>query len=83
MLSEILFNVDENESLDKKFKLIKNKIEKTNFSEAALMYSVSDTVNKGGKLGWIKETSISKKIKKLIQNINVGNYSKPIIIREG
>ena len=38
---------------------------------------------KGEKLGWIKETSISKKIKKLIQNINVGNYSKPIIIPGG
>tara|TARA_B100001093_G_scaffold485505_1_gene519907 strand:+ start:2872 stop:3798 length:927 start_codon:yes stop_codon:yes gene_type:complete len=83
LLSEILFNVNENEKLDEKFKLIKDKIKKTSFSETALTYSNSTTADKGGDLGWIKETSLSKKIKNIIQNINIGNYSDPIVIPGG
>lgn len=83
LLSEILFNINENENLDEKFELIKNKIEISNFSEAALTYSVSDTANKGGELGWIKETSISTKIKKSILKVNIGDYSEPITIPGG
>jgi|TARA_Y100000389_G_scaffold148734_1_gene147915 peptidyl-prolyl cis-trans isomerase SurA len=83
LLSEILFDVNENEKIDEKFKLIKNKIEKTSFSETALTYSSSATADKGGELGWIKETSLSKKINNLIQNIDIGNYSEPIVIPGG
>ena len=83
LLSEILFDVNENEKIDEKFKLIKNKIEKTSFSETALTYSSSATADKGGELGWIKETSLSKKINNLMQNINIGNYSEPIVIPGG
>lgn len=83
LLSEILFNINENENLDEKFELIKNKIEISNFSEAALTYSVSDTANKGGELGWIKEASISTKIKKSILKVNIGDYSEPITIPGG
>lgn len=82
-LSEILFNINENEKLDQKFNLIKQTILKTNFSEAALIYSVSNTANKGGELGWIKETSLSEKIKKILQDIKIGQYSNPIIIPGG
>jgi len=83
LLSEILFNVNENEKLEDKFNLIKNKIDKSNFSEAALTYSVSDTSSQGGKLGWINESALSKKIKHTIQNITIGNYSDPIVIPGG
>lgn len=82
-LSEILFNINENENLDEKFSLIKDKIKKTNFSEAALIYSVSNTSNKGGELGWIKETSMNKKIKNIIKKIKVGSFSDPILIPGG
>ena len=82
-LSEILFNIDENEKLNEKFKLIKDKIEKTSFSETALTYSNAATADNGGELGWIKETSLSKKINSLLQNINIGNHSEPIVIPGG
>jgi peptidyl-prolyl cis-trans isomerase SurA len=82
-LSEILFSVNKNEKLNDKFNLIKNKINETNFSEAALTYSVSDTANKGGELGWIKEVTLSKKIKNALKNITIGNYSNPIVIPGG
>ena len=83
LLSEILFNVDKNEKIEDKFKLIQDKIKKSSFSETALTYSNSATADKGGELGWIKETSLSKKIKKILRNINIGNYSDPIVIPGG
>ena len=82
-LSEILFNINENESLDEKFNLIKNEIKEKNFSDAAFKYSVSDNSNKGGKLGWIKEISLSKKVRSILQHIEVGNYSNPIVVPGG
>tara|TARA_Y100000389_G_scaffold203655_1_gene252887 strand:+ start:839 stop:1765 length:927 start_codon:yes stop_codon:yes gene_type:complete len=82
-LFEILFNVNKNEKLDKKFDQIKDKIKKSNFSEAALVYSISDSSNKGGELGWIKETSMNKKISNLLQNIKVGDFTNPIVIPGG
>ena len=83
MLNEILFNIDENENLDEKLELIKNKIKETNFEEAAMTYSISDTSNKGGELGWIKETSMGQNIKVSIQKINVGEYTDKIVIPGG
>ena len=67
-LSEILFTVSENESLDEKFDLVKKTIKEKNFSQAALLYSISDTAKNGGELGWIKETSINLKIRKKIES---------------
>ena len=82
-LSEILFNVNKNEKLNKKFNSIKDKINKSNFSEAALIYSVSDTANKSGELGWVKKTALSEKIRIALQNITIGNYTNPIVIPGG
>ena len=55
----------------------------TNFSETALTFSSSNTANKGGRLGWIKESSLSKKIKDILKNIEIGNYSNPIVVPGG
>ena len=83
MLYEILFNLNKKEELDEKFNLIKDKIINSNFSEAALIYSVSDTALKGGELGWINENAMSKKIREALQNVNRGNFSNPILIPGG
>ena len=61
LISEILFNINENENLNDKFNVINNSIKKNNFSRTALIYSISDTANKGGELGWVKESILSKK----------------------
>ena len=83
LLFEILFNVDENEKFDQKYDQIKNEIKKSNFSEAALIYSASDTASKGGELGWIKELSMSPKIRDSLKNTIVGDHSKPMVIPGG
>ena len=82
-LEEILFELNNGENLDQKLNLIKETISEENFSKAALLYSISDTSRNGGKIGWIKETSISKKILNELKNTKIGNFSKPIVVPGG
>ena len=82
-LSEILFELNENETLEKKYSLIKKTIDETNFSKAALIYSISDTANNAGKLGWIKSTAINFKILNQINELKKNEHTKPIIIPGG
>ena len=83
LLSEILFTINDNEKLDKKTNLLKKEIDDEGFAQTALKYSISDTSNKGGKLGWVKETIMSSKIKKIIKQIKINNYTKPIVLPGG
>jgi len=83
LLSEILFNINEGEKLNDKIILLKKEIKDKGFSQTALTYSISDTSNKGGKLGWVSETIMNKKIKNEVKKIKVGNYTNPIVIPGG
>ena len=83
LLSEIVFDLKQGENLDLKFELIKNIINKKNFSQAAVIYSISSTSNSGGELGWIKETAIENRIRQVVSNTLIGNITKPIKIPSG
>ena len=83
LLSEIVFDLDLNESLDKKFVLIEKSILQDGFENTALIYSISDTSTNGGSLGWIKENSINKKIKNEISKLEINEYTSPITIPGG
>ena len=83
LLSEILFNINESEKLNDKIILLKKEIKEKGFSQTALTYSISDTSNKGGKLGWVSETIMSQKIKNEVKKIKVGDYTNPIVIPGG
>ena len=83
LISEILFNIDENEDLNKKFLLINNSIKEINFAQTALAYSISDTANKGGKLGWISESILSEQIYKKIEKLKIGEHTNPILVPGG
>ena len=83
LLSEIVFNLSEDEEFSKKLDLIKKKIEKNSFSEAAFNFSISETAKNGGRLGWIKENILNKKIRNEVNNVKVGQFTKPIIIPGG
>ncbi len=82
-LSEILFELKEDEKLDEKFKLIKKTINEKGFAQAVLIYSISDTAKNDGQLGWIKETLINKNILKNLINVNSGEFSEPIVVPGG
>lgn len=83
LLSEIIFNLDKDEKLNKKFDLIKKTIKDKSFSQAAIIHSISDTAKAGGELGWIKFSSLNQRIKDQIIKIDNGNFTKPIVIPGG
>lgn len=83
LLSEIVFNVNSNEKLEDKYKLIQKTINDKNFSQAALIHSISDTSRNGGKIDWIKESVLNKKIRSEIKEIDIGKFSEPIIVPGG
>jgi peptidyl-prolyl cis-trans isomerase SurA len=83
LISEILFDVNENENLNDKYNLIEKSIKRINFSQAALTYSISNTSNKGGNLGWVSETILNKKIYDEIKSLKNGKYTKPILVPGG
>jgi len=83
LLSEILFNINENEKFDDKIILLKKEIKEKGFSQTALSYSISDTSSKGGKLGWVSETIMNQKIKNEVKKIKVGDHTNPIVIPGG
>ena len=82
-LSEIIFNIDQNQTLGKKFEQIKNDIDLNGFENAAVIHSISDTGSTGGKLGWINQNSINQKLNEKIKNLNVGDFTMPIVIPGG
>ncbi len=78
LLSEIIFTINDNESLESKFNNIKNSINKIGFEETAKIYSVADSKKNGGKIGWVYKTQLSKKILNEIEKIDVGQLTNPI-----
>lgn len=83
LISEILFNVNENESLNEKFNEIKKSIKEISFSQSALTYSIADTSSKGGKLGWISESILNKQIYNKLIDLTVGEHTEPILVPGG
>tara|TARA_B100001027_G_scaffold216652_1_gene193684 strand:+ start:3761 stop:4687 length:927 start_codon:yes stop_codon:yes gene_type:complete len=77
-LSEILFDVDSNENLKNKYELILEYIKKNNFKAAAARYSISNSSNKGGLIGWIKETLLSNEINIILSKMGSDEISKSI-----
>ncbi len=83
LLSEIVFEVKENENLDNKTKLIEDNIKNNGFKNTALLFSIADTSKLGGSLGWINENSISEKIKQELSRLKIGQQTNAILIPGG
>ena len=83
LISEILFNTESFEEIQKKYKLIEKSILEVGFKNTANLYSVASSGKLGGKVGWINETQLSEIIKKEVSKLKVGEYTKPITIPGG
>ena len=83
LLSEILYNENNAENNEKKYKLIKKSIAEIGFKNTANIHSISDTAKLGGQIGWINESQLSKIIKKKIAKLKIGEYTEPITIPGG
>ncbi len=83
LLSEIVFDLRDKQTINEKFNIIKNAIEKNGFENTALIYSISETSTSGGNIGWVSENSINNKILKKIIDLNTNNFTKPLVIPGG
>lgn len=82
-LSEIVFNLNENEKLKKKTDLIYNEILNKSFENAALVYSISASSALGGKLGWVEADSLNKNLKNKLSKLKIGEMIEPYVIPGG
>ena len=83
LLSEIIFTLENKKDLNKKYLEIKDSILKIGFENAALTYSISDSSNLGGKLGWIKESSLNKIIQNNLDKLDKNGITNPIFSPNG
>ena len=81
-LSEIIIRNSKDLNLDIVYSEILKSIKNVGFATTANIFSISGTSKIGGKVGWVKETSLSKKILKNIIDLEKGQISKPIKINE-
>ncbi len=83
LLSELIFNLNENEKIDDKTEIIIDTIKNQGFSTAASIFSISNSAELGGKIDWIKSASLNKNIRDKINNLPIGSYTNPIVIPGG
>ena len=83
LLYEILFSTKENEKSIDLYNRIEKSISENGFENTASIFSVSESSKTGGRLGWIDESSVNKKILKEISVLKIGEYTKPILLPGG
>ena len=81
LLSEIIFMKPINENFEDFVKKIINSISEIGFNNTANIYSIAETSKLGGKLGWIDENNLSELISKELSEIDEGEYTNVINIR--
>lgn len=78
LLSEIFFSKDKNSNIKNKINKIKQSINDVGFNNTASLFSISESANSGGKIGWIEEENLSPKILKELYQINSGDVTNVI-----
>ena len=77
-LSEILVKFNSDQDYINLTDKIKKSIQEIGFNNTASIYSISDTANKGGKIGWVDQISLSPKILNGLENLKKGENTQPI-----
>ena len=80
LLSEIVVKFNSSQEFLSLTKMIDESIAEIGFGNTANIYSISGSANKGGKIGWINQTSLSPKILNEIKDLVNGEHTKPIKI---
>ena len=83
LLSEIVYEIQSKEEINVKYNVIKKSIKEVGFENTVLIYSVSDSSSRSGKIGWVNDKSLSKLIMDNISNIEINEISRPIKISGG
>ena len=80
LLSEIFLNKKKDKNLNNQIELIKKSINDIGFNNTANIFSISESANFGGKIGWVKENNLSKQISKELSKIKIGQHTEVIQI---
>lgn len=79
-ISEIVFKINNDITLEELLKKIHESIQKNGFENTANLFSISDSSNVGGKIGWVKKNVLSDDIINKIKNLQENDYSTPLKI---
>jgi peptidyl-prolyl cis-trans isomerase SurA len=82
-LSEIIFEVTSKEEIKRKYDEVIKSIKMIGFQNSVATYSFSESAKIGGDIGWINENSLSNEIKENINNLQIGDLTKPIVLSNG
>lgn len=82
-LHELVFDFKEKKEINAKYQTIIKSINDLGFEKTVIEYSISDTKNNLGLLGWIDKKALSEKIKNELTKINLGEMTRPIPIPGG
>ena len=82
-ISEILINIKNKNEMNKKYNEIVKHIETYGFKESVLKFSISNSKNNSGTIGWINKNSLSQKIQKALDEIKIGEITKPVLVSSG
>lgn len=78
-LSEIEITINDKKELETKIKNIEQQIDATDFEQTAFNISDSQTSTNQGNIGWVNSKSLSKDIFEILNKMNIGQVSKPIV----
>ena len=80
LLSEIVFEKKKDEKLEVLVDKIKSSITEIGFNNSANIYSISESSNLGGKIGWISENNLSDVISTKLKKIDEKEFTDVIQI---
>ena len=75
-LAEILFTPQSKSTEIDEIDEIKESIKEIGFESSAIAYSISNTASKGGNIGWLKKTQLSKNILREVENLSIGQITE-------
>ena len=83
LISEILLKAESQETAQAQVDKLLERVKINGFKSAAMELSISETSTNGGDLGWLDKNNISKSFIEIIENIPIGEISKPILLKDG
>lgn len=83
LISEIVIGIDNKNQIQEKYNLLLKNIDENGFKDSVLKFSISESKNNSGELGWVNKNNLSKEIQKALSDVKIGNITKPILISSG
>ena len=77
-ISEIEINFDNNSNYQDEVNLIIKEISENGFEKTAQKFSISSSSKNFGNIGWVNSESLNSKVNKVLENLKIGEVSKPI-----